>query len=91
MDSCGQFWPGWLTSCMLQIAEFLESLPAEAAGPSDWNHRLDALNEAIVVPTQVQPCLIFVAVCMLQIAYIANYSLSHYRQRQLAHQTGITG
>ena len=44
-----------LNSCPWQIAEFLEALPAEAAGPSDWNHRLDALNEAITVPTQVQP------------------------------------
>ena len=38
----------------VQIAEFLDALPAEAAGPSDWNQRLEALNEAITVPTQVR-------------------------------------
>ena len=35
------------------VSDFLESLPAEAAGPADWNRRLDRLSEAICVPTQV--------------------------------------
>lgn len=35
------------------VAAFLDSLPAEAASPSDWAQRLPRLNEAITVPTQV--------------------------------------
>ena len=35
------------------VAAFLDSLPAETAGPSDWNNRLPVINEAITVPTQV--------------------------------------
>ena len=44
---------GTLQAAQPHVAAFLDALPAQAAGPSDWTQRLPRLNEAITVPTQV--------------------------------------
>ena len=44
---------GTLTGAQRHVEGFLSALPAEAAMPASWSQMLPAMNEAIVVPTQV--------------------------------------
>ena len=44
---------GTLAGAQRHVEGFLSALPAEAATPASWSQMLPAMNEAIVVPTQV--------------------------------------
>ena len=44
---------GTLAGAQQHVEGFLSALPAEAATPASWSQMLPAMNEAIVVPTQV--------------------------------------
>ena len=42
-----------LQAAQPHVDAFLQALPQQAAGPSNWANALPRLNEAITVPTQV--------------------------------------
>ena len=44
---------GTLAGAQRHVEGFLSALPGEAATPASWSQMLPAMNEAIVVPTQV--------------------------------------
>ena len=44
---------GTLAGAQRHVEGFLSALPAKAATPASWSQMLPAMNEAIVVPTQV--------------------------------------